>query len=116
MIQWLRLHAPNAGGVALIPGQGNRVFPGGLVVKNLTVNAGDIGSIFGSGRSPGVGNGNSFQYSCLENPMDREACWLTVHWVAKSCTLLNTHTQTSFLPEQEVDGRFREEVKYRGNG
>ena len=86
------------------------------MVKNLTVNAGDIGSIFGSGRSPGVGNGNSFQYSCLENPMDREACWLTVHWVAKSCTLLNTHTQTSFLPEQEVDGRFREEVKYRGNG
>ena len=72
---------------------GNKpVFPGGLEVKNLPVNAGDVASIFGSGRSPGVGNGNSFQYSCLENPMDRGACWVTVHGVAKSCALLNTHT------------------------
>ena len=48
-------------------------FPGGLVVKNLPANAGDVGSISGSGRSSGEGNGNPFQYSCLGNPMDRGA-------------------------------------------
>ena len=46
-------------------------FPGGSVVKNPPANAGDMGSIPGSGRSPGVGNGNPLQYSCLENSMDR---------------------------------------------
>ena len=58
-----------------------------LVVKNPPVNAGDIrdvGSIPGSGRSPGVGNGNQLQYSCLENPMDRGARQATVHRVTKS--------------------------------
>ena len=48
-------------------------FPGGSVVKNPPVNAGDAGLIPGSGRSPGEGNGNPLQYSCLENPMDRGA-------------------------------------------
>ena len=51
-------------------------FPGGPMVKNPPVNAGyarDTGSIPGSGRSPGVANGNALQYSCLGNPMDREA-------------------------------------------
>ena len=60
-----------------------------LVVKNLPANAGDIrdeGSIPGSGRAPGEGNGNSLRYSCLGNPMDREAWWATVHRVAKSWT------------------------------
>ena len=47
-------------------------FPGGSVVKNPPVNAGDTGSIPESGRSRGVGNGNTLQYSCLGNPMDRE--------------------------------------------
>ena len=46
-------------------------FTGGSVVKNPTANEGDAGSISGSGRSPGVGNGNLPQYSCLGNPMDR---------------------------------------------
>ena len=46
-------------------------FPDGAVVKNLPANAGDAGSIPGSGRSPGKGDGNPLQYSCLENPMDR---------------------------------------------
>ena len=46
-------------------------FPGGSVVKNPPVNAGDAGLILGSGRSPGGGNGNPLQYSCLEKPMDR---------------------------------------------
>ena len=56
---------------------------GGSVVKNPSPNAGDAGLIPGSGISPGEGNGNPLQYSCLENPMDREAWWTTVHWVAK---------------------------------
>ena len=46
-------------------------FPGGIVVKNLPANAGDVGSIPGLGRSLGEGNGNALQYSCLENPVDR---------------------------------------------
>ena len=48
-------------------------FPGGSVVKNMPVKAGDAGSIPGSGRYPGEGNDNPFQYSCLGNPMDRGA-------------------------------------------
>ena len=60
-----------------------------LVVKNPVDNAGDVrdtGSTPGLGRSPGEVNGNPVQYSCLENPMDREAWWATVHRVAKSLT------------------------------
>ena len=58
-----------------------------IVAKNSPDNAGDtrnVGSIPGSRRSPGIGNGNPLQYSCLENPMDREACQATVHGVSKS--------------------------------
>ena len=61
-------------------------FPGGSEVKASACNAGDLGSIPGSGRSPGEGNGNPPQYSCLENPMDRGAWCATVHRVAKSRT------------------------------
>ena len=50
-----------------------RGFPGALVAKNLPASARDAASIPGSGRSPGGGNGNPLQYSCLENPMNREA-------------------------------------------
>jgi len=57
------------------------------VVKNHPPNAGDVGSVPGSGRSPGEANGNPLQYSCLENPIDRGAWWATVHGVAKSQTL-----------------------------
>ena len=63
-------------------------FPGGSVVQNLPANAGDTGWIPGSGRSPGGGNGNPLQYSCLENPMDRGAWWAAVYGVAKSQTQL----------------------------
>ena len=52
--------------------------------KESACNAGDLGLIPGSGRSPGEGNGNPLQYSCLENPMDRGAWWATVHGFAKS--------------------------------
>jgi len=48
-------------------------FPDGSDAEASACNAGDLGSIPGSGRSPGAGNGNLLQYSCLENPMDREA-------------------------------------------
>ena len=61
-------------------------FPGGTVVKNPPVNAGDASSIPGSGRSPGEGNGNPLQYYCLENPMDRRDWQAIVHGVAKSRT------------------------------
>ena len=67
-----------------------------LVVKNLPTNAGDtgdtgdVGLIPGSRRSPGEGHGNLLQYSCLENPMDREAWQATVHRVAKLCPQLDT--------------------------
>ena len=60
--------------------------PDGSMVKNPPVNAGDAGSIPGSGRSPGEGNGNLLQYSCLENSIGREAWWAKVHGVAKSQT------------------------------
>ena len=61
-----------------------QAFPGGSVVKNPPANAGDTGSIPGWERSPGGQHGNPLQYSCLGNPMDRGACWATVHGVAKS--------------------------------
>ena len=62
-----------------------------LVVKNLPASAGDardMGSIPGSGRSPGGGRGNPLQYSCLENPVDRGAWWAPVHKVTQSQTRL----------------------------
>ena len=61
-------------------------FPGGLDGKASACNAGDLGSIPGSGRSPGEGNGSPLQHSCLENPMDKGAWWATVHEFAKSQT------------------------------
>ena len=62
-------------------------FPGSSVVKNPPANvgdAGDVGLIPGSGRSPGGGNGNPLQYSCWDNATDRGAWWATVHEVAES--------------------------------
>ena len=54
-----------------------------MVVKNLPASAGDAGSIPGSGRSPGEGNGNPLQYYCPENPTDREAWQATIHEIAR---------------------------------
>ena len=59
-------------------------FPSSSVGEESACNAGDPGSIPGWGRSPGKGNGNPLQYSCLENPMDRGAWQVTIHEVAKS--------------------------------
>ena len=72
-------------------------FPVGSEVKVSARNAADLGSIPGSGRSPGEGNGNPLQYSCLENPMDGEAWWATVHRVAKSRTRLSDFTSLCFF-------------------
>ena len=55
-------------------------FPGGSEGKVYACSVGDRGLILGSGRSPGEGNGNPLQYSCLENPMDRGAWWATSPW------------------------------------
>ena len=79
----------------------NRVSQVTLVIKNPPASAGDkrdTGSTPGSGRSPGGGNGSPFQYSCLENPMDRGAGQAAVHRVTKSQTplqRLSTHTLVS---------------------
>ena len=74
-----------------IPGLERSCFPGGLDGKETACNAGNLGLNPRPGRSPGEGNGNPLQYSCLENPMDREAWWATVHGVTKSQTQLNVH-------------------------
>ena len=69
------------------------------VVKNRLANAGatrDTGLVPGLGRSSGVRNGNPFQYSCLDNSMDRRAWRATVHGVTKSRTQLSTHTHDKY--------------------
>ena len=72
--------------------------PCGPVVKNPTASrhAREMGSIPGLGRSPGVGNGNPLQYSCLGNPLDREAWRATAQWFAKSQTQLRTRTMAAW--------------------
>ena len=75
-------------------------FPRSSVGRESTYNAGDPGSIPGLERSPGEGNGNPLQCSCLENPMDREAWQATVHGVTQSWTRLKQlgmHTQLTFF-------------------
>ena len=68
-------------------------FSGGSVGENLPASEGDLGSISGSGISPGEGNGNPLQYSCLENSMDRGAWWAIVYRITKSQTrLINYHS------------------------
>ena len=75
-------------------------FSGGTVVKNLPANtgdAGDVGSIPGLGKSPGGGNSNPLQYSCLGNPMDRGAWSITFHGVSKSRTQLSMQTIKTYV-------------------
>ena len=73
-------------------------FPSVSMVENPTANAGDVGLIPGSERSPGGRNGNTVQYSYLENPMDRGAWWATVHSVTKSWTRLKWLSMQSSVP------------------
>ena len=72
-------------------------FPGSSVVKKPPANAGDTGSIPGSGKSPGEGPGNPLQYSCLGKPMDREAWQAVAHGVVKSQTRLSMHALTAYF-------------------
>ena len=72
-------------------------FPGGSDGKESACIAGDLGSILGLGRSPGEGNGNPPQYSCLENPIERGAWWATVHGVAESDKTERTYTIVTWL-------------------
>ena len=74
------------------PSSGYPGFPGGSDGKASACNVGDLGLIPGLGRSPGEGNDNPFQYSCLENPVDGGAWQATVHGVAKSWTPLSSFT------------------------
>ena len=74
-------------------------FPGGSDSKESACNAGNLGSIPGLGRSPGEGNGNPLQYSCLENPKDRRAWQATVPGVEKSWTQLSDFTFTFLCPQ-----------------
>ena len=78
-------------------------YPGGSVVKNPPTNAGDSGWILGLGRSPGEGNGNPLQCSCLENPMDRGAWWAIVHGVVRDRTRLSDFTFTSHFHALEKE-------------
>ena len=89
-----------------------------LLVKNLPANAGDSGSIPGLGRSPGEGNGDPLQYSCLGSPMDRGSCWATVHGVSKSHTRLKqlsvcTHTHTHTPCEKAEVAREKPSLLWR---
>ena len=97
----------------------NHSISGGAVVKNLPANAGDLGSISGAGRSPGEGNDNLLQYSCLKNSMNRGVWQVTIHRVPKSQTRLSararahTHTHTHVLGGGlKGMGRYTQSVAY----
>ena len=86
-------------------------FPHSLVSKESACNAGDPGSIPGSGRSPGVGNGNPLQYSCLENPRDRGTWRAVVQGMAKSWTRLNRqHTCTLWKGNIFLKNNFKQNI------
>ena len=77
-------------------------FPAGSEVKASACYAGDLGSIPGSGRSPGEGNVTPLKYFCLENPMDGGAWWATVHGVGKSQTRLSNFTSLHFSERKKL--------------
>ena len=100
-------------------------FPGGSDSKASACNVGDLGSIPGSGRSPGEGNGNPLQCSCLENPRGRGACWAAVYGVTQSRRQLKQlssssnsrgrkKTQFSLLPKD--GGNYRRPERDRVSG
>ena len=78
-------------------------FAGGSAVESPPANAGDSDSTSGSRRSPGGGNGNTLQCSCLGNPMERGAWWSTVHGVAESDMTLRLSNTKAFMCYQNTD-------------
>ena len=82
------------------------------MLKNRPVNAGDVGSIPGSVRSPGEGNGNPLQYSCLGNPTDRGARKVTVHGVAKSWMQLSISTDERKNYEDKNSKKKKKKTKF----
>jgi len=90
--RWTHTHTHNLSFVINIKPQSYWIrayFPGGSDCEESACNAGDANLIPGWGRSPGEGNSNPLQYSCLENSIDRGAWWATVHRVTKRWTQLN---------------------------
>ena len=85
-------------------------FTDGSVVEKPPTNAGDMGSIPGSGRSPGGGKGSPLQYSCLENSMDRRAWWAVVHGVVELDT-----TESLSTPNMFKDFRGQLEAHHTGS-
>jgi len=88
------------------------------VVKNLPANAGDVGSIPGSGKSPGGGNGNPLEYSCLENPMDRGAWQAIVQGFAKNqihSATEHAHRKGLSLQTERAHVALRRDIRYGGN-
>ena len=81
------------------------IFPCSSISKESACNAGDLGSSPGFGRTPGEGNGNQLQYSCLENPMDRGASWATVHGVTKNKDVGNKAREEKKSSEVRVLGK-----------
>ena len=88
-------------------------FPGALVVTESTCSAEGPGSVVGSGRFPGEGNGNPYQYSCLGNPMDRGAWQATVHGVSRVGHDLVTKQQSSLRVNKEKIPEEYPAVSYR---
>ena len=88
----------------------NSLFRASFISKESACNGGDgtgaSGSIPGLGRSPGKGNGNPHQYSCLENPMDRGAWWATVHGVAVKFDLKTKHSRITHLISSKDEGNW----------
>ena len=80
-------------------------FPGGLDSNESACNAGDLGLIAGSGRSPGEGNGNPLKYPCLENPMDRGA-WGLVDYSPWGCKGSDTCEQLTHMSQHAKDGKY----------
>ena len=85
--------------IPLLPSNSDLINLGGSEVKASARNEGDLGSIPGLGRSPGEGNGNPLQYSCLENPMEGRALWATVHGVVELDMTKRFHF-TIFNPQE----------------
>ena len=83
----------------------NVMIPVGSAAENLPPNVGNAGSIPGLGKSPGEGNGNPFQYSCLENPTDRGTWWATVHGLVRSRTQ-HSNMQNVMVTERGGLGRW----------